>query len=181
MSRAPAGENQAARRGGDIYRAPFARSVRTGGYALVVRIPPRAIKRRLEQAREEIEHVTEYDFVVVNDDLERAGDEVPPLPLVPAAVGKTKIARTRDIWNHSEGSNVCRFSIKPLKASLRIVVVAGEARPAVDVRRHRRWSPIHARTSPPALPWKSSTPRSWNTGRPGFPRRRRKGDKRRKE
>jgi guanylate kinase len=35
-----------------------------------------AVKRRLEQAREEIARSSEYDFVVVNDDLERAGQEV---------------------------------------------------------------------------------------------------------
>jgi guanylate kinase len=35
-----------------------------------------AIKRRLEQARAEIACSSEYDFVVVNDDLERAGREV---------------------------------------------------------------------------------------------------------
>jgi guanylate kinase len=35
-----------------------------------------AIKRRLEQARQEIAASAEYDFIVVNDDLERAGREV---------------------------------------------------------------------------------------------------------
>jgi guanylate kinase len=35
-----------------------------------------AIKRRLEQARQEIAASSEYDFIVVNDDLERAGREV---------------------------------------------------------------------------------------------------------
>jgi guanylate kinase len=35
-----------------------------------------AVKRRLEQARAEIARSSEYDFVVVNDDLERAGQEV---------------------------------------------------------------------------------------------------------
>ena len=35
-----------------------------------------AIARRLERARQEMLRSCEYDFVVVNDDLERAGDEV---------------------------------------------------------------------------------------------------------
>ncbi len=34
------------------------------------------IARRLEQARQEIQRFTNYDYVVVNDDLERAGREV---------------------------------------------------------------------------------------------------------
>ena len=35
-----------------------------------------AIETRLKNAREEIEHWTEYDFVIVNDDLDRAFSEV---------------------------------------------------------------------------------------------------------
>ena len=35
-----------------------------------------AIQRRLERARQEIQRYTEYDFIVVNDDIERAGREV---------------------------------------------------------------------------------------------------------
>lgn len=35
-----------------------------------------AIVRRLERARQEMQRYTEYDFLVVNDDLERAGCEV---------------------------------------------------------------------------------------------------------
>jgi guanylate kinase len=35
-----------------------------------------AIKRRLERAQQEMQHYTEYDFLVVNDDVERAGREV---------------------------------------------------------------------------------------------------------
>jgi guanylate kinase len=35
-----------------------------------------AVKRRLERARQEIACSSEYDFIVVNDDLERAGREV---------------------------------------------------------------------------------------------------------
>ena len=35
-----------------------------------------AIHRRLERARQEIQRYTEYDFIVVNDDIERAGRDV---------------------------------------------------------------------------------------------------------
>ena len=35
-----------------------------------------AIARRLERARQEMERSCEYDFVIVNDDLERAGNEL---------------------------------------------------------------------------------------------------------
>jgi guanylate kinase len=35
-----------------------------------------AIRRRLERAQQEIQRYTEYDFLVVNDDVERAGREV---------------------------------------------------------------------------------------------------------
>jgi guanylate kinase len=35
-----------------------------------------AIRRRLERARQEIHRYTDYDFLVVNDDIERAGREV---------------------------------------------------------------------------------------------------------
>ena len=34
------------------------------------------IETRLKNARDEIEHWTEYDFVVINDDLDRAFTEV---------------------------------------------------------------------------------------------------------
>jgi guanylate kinase len=37
---------------------------------------PEEIARRLERARQELEQYTEYDYVVVNDDLQRAGREV---------------------------------------------------------------------------------------------------------
>jgi guanylate kinase len=35
-----------------------------------------AIKRRMERAGQEIQRYTEYDFLVVNDDIERAGREI---------------------------------------------------------------------------------------------------------
>jgi guanylate kinase len=35
-----------------------------------------AIGRRLERARQEMSCWTQYDFVVVNDDLDRAGDDL---------------------------------------------------------------------------------------------------------
>ncbi|PYU23501.1 MAG: guanylate kinase [Acidobacteria bacterium] len=43
--------------------------------------PDEAITRRLERARQEIASSAEYDFVVVNDDLERASDELRAIAL----------------------------------------------------------------------------------------------------
>jgi guanylate kinase len=40
-----------------------------------------AIARRLERAQQEIQRYTEYDFLVVNDDVERAGREVQAITL----------------------------------------------------------------------------------------------------
>jgi guanylate kinase len=39
------------------------------------------ISRRLERARQELEHYKEYDCVVINDDLERAGREIQAIAL----------------------------------------------------------------------------------------------------
>ena len=41
------------------------------------------IGRRLERARQELEHYREYDFVVINDDLERASRDVQAIVLAP--------------------------------------------------------------------------------------------------
>lgn len=48
------------------------------------------IARRLEQARQEMQRYPEYDYVVVNDDVERAGREVQAIALA---------ARCRRVWN----------------------------------------------------------------------------------
>jgi guanylate kinase len=48
-----------------------------------------AIARRLERARQEIASSTEYDFVIVNDDLKRASDEL-------RAITVASRCRTRD-------------------------------------------------------------------------------------
>lgn len=48
------------------------------------------IARRLEQARQEMQRYVEYDYVVINDDVERAGREVQAI-----AIG----ARCRRVWN----------------------------------------------------------------------------------
>lgn len=50
------------------------------------------IKRRLERARQELEHYREYDFVVVNDDLERASRDVQAIVLSP----RCQVARNED-------------------------------------------------------------------------------------
>jgi len=48
------------------------------------------IARRLERARQEMTRFDEYDYVVVNDDVERAGREVQAIALA---------ARCRRVWN----------------------------------------------------------------------------------
>jgi guanylate kinase len=50
------------------------------------------IKRRLERARQELEHYREYDFVVVNDDLEWAGRDVQAIVLSP----RCQVARNEE-------------------------------------------------------------------------------------
>jgi guanylate kinase len=50
------------------------------------------IERRLQRAREELEQYTEYDYVVVNDDVERAG----------SAVQAIVLAARCQVWRHAE-------------------------------------------------------------------------------
>jgi guanylate kinase len=40
-----------------------------------------AIKRRLDRARQEMQHYIDYDFLVVNDDVDRAGREIQAITL----------------------------------------------------------------------------------------------------
>jgi guanylate kinase len=56
-----------------------------------------AIRRRLEQAREEIQRFTEYDFLVVNDDVERAGFEVQAIAVGARCLRKNMDSCARDI------------------------------------------------------------------------------------
>jgi guanylate kinase len=50
------------------------------------------IRRRLEQARQEILNYNRYDFVVINDDLERAGQEVQQIALA----SRCRVSRNED-------------------------------------------------------------------------------------
>jgi guanylate kinase len=56
-----------------------------------------AIRRRLDQARQEIEHFTQYDFLVVNDDVERAGREVQAIAVGARCLRKHMDSEARDI------------------------------------------------------------------------------------
>src|ERR1700761_8721109 len=50
------------------------------------------IRRRLEQARQEILNYNRYDFIVINDDLERAGTEVQQIALA----SRCRVSRNED-------------------------------------------------------------------------------------
>jgi guanylate kinase len=56
-----------------------------------------AIRRRLEQARGEIQRFTEYDFLVVNDDVERAGREMQAIAVGARCLRKNMDSTARDI------------------------------------------------------------------------------------
>jgi guanylate kinase len=56
-----------------------------------------AIARRLERARQEMASSADYDFVVVNDDLERAGDEVRSIVVASRCRGVDNQERLRKI------------------------------------------------------------------------------------
>jgi len=55
------------------------------------------IARRLERARQELTHYAEYDFVVVNDDLEAAGEELKRIALAARSRTRQNEARIRRI------------------------------------------------------------------------------------
>jgi len=55
------------------------------------------IKRRLEQARQEILNYNRYDFVIINDDLERAGQEVQQIALASRCRISRQELRIREI------------------------------------------------------------------------------------
>jgi guanylate kinase len=57
------------------------------------------IRRRLERARQEILNYSAYDFVVVNDDLERAGNEVQGIALGSRCRVQQQEPRIREILN----------------------------------------------------------------------------------
>ena len=56
-----------------------------------------AIQRRLERARQEIQRYTEYDFIVVNDDIERAGREVQAITVAARCLRSCLSERARNI------------------------------------------------------------------------------------
>jgi guanylate kinase len=56
-----------------------------------------AIKRRLERAQQEILRYTEYDFLVVNDDIERAGREVQAITVAARCLRSCLSERARKI------------------------------------------------------------------------------------
>jgi guanylate kinase len=56
-----------------------------------------AIKRRLERAQQEIQRYTEYDFLVVNDDVERAGREVQAITVAARCLRSCLSQRARKI------------------------------------------------------------------------------------
>ena len=55
------------------------------------------IHRRLEQARQEILNYNRYDFVIINDDLERAGEEVQQIALASRCRISRQELRIREI------------------------------------------------------------------------------------
>ena len=63
-----------------------------------------AIARRLERARQEIQRYREYDFIVVNDDLERAGREIQAIATAARVRSARNAERIRDIVDTFGGS-----------------------------------------------------------------------------
>ena len=56
-----------------------------------------AIQRRLERAQQEIQRYTEYDFLVVNDEVERAGQEVQAITVAARCLRSCLSERARKI------------------------------------------------------------------------------------
>jgi guanylate kinase len=56
-----------------------------------------AIKRRLERAQQEIQRYSEYDFIVVNDDIDRAGLEVQAITVAARCLRNCLSERARKI------------------------------------------------------------------------------------
>ena len=63
-----------------------------------------AIARRLERARQEIARSTEYDFVIVNDDLQRASDELRAIVVASRCRRRDSDERLRNILESFGGS-----------------------------------------------------------------------------
>jgi guanylate kinase len=63
-----------------------------------------AITRRLERARQEIARSAEYDFVIVNDDLQRASDELRAIVVASRCRQRDSDERLRNILDSFGGS-----------------------------------------------------------------------------
>jgi guanylate kinase len=63
-----------------------------------------AIARRLERARQEIASSAEYDFVIVNDDLQRASDELRAIVVASRCRRRDTGERLRNILESFGGS-----------------------------------------------------------------------------
>ena len=63
-----------------------------------------AIARRMERARQEIQRYREYDYIVVNDDLERAGREVQAIVMAARLRNGRNADRIRNIVDSFGGS-----------------------------------------------------------------------------
>jgi len=59
--------------------------------------PAEAIQRRLDRAQQEMQRYTEYDFLVVNDDVERAGREVQAITVAARCLRSCLSDRARKI------------------------------------------------------------------------------------
>jgi guanylate kinase len=59
--------------------------------------PQEAIQRRLDRAQQEMQRYTEYDFLVVNDDVERAGREVQAITVAARCLRNCLSERARKI------------------------------------------------------------------------------------
>jgi guanylate kinase len=66
--------------------------------------PDEAITRRLERARQEIARSAEYDFVIVNDDLQRASDELRAIVVASRCRRRDSDERLRNILDSFGGS-----------------------------------------------------------------------------
>jgi len=57
---------------------------------------PEVIARRLQNARDEISHLTDFDYVIINDDFDRAAQELA------AIVVAERLKRTRQVERHRD-------------------------------------------------------------------------------
>jgi guanylate kinase len=64
-----------------------------------------AIRRRLDQARQEIQRYPEYDYLVVNDDIERAGREMQAIAVGARCLRSQMDARAKHILESFGGKN----------------------------------------------------------------------------